>query len=350
MKTRNRTVTILRVVMPVVALFCIVVFPPWNGILAWIAPLPDTVEQQVDNAVDHGLDGIIVYVDQAGTAPVHYSAGWKNRAAQQPADPDALFKIASISKLYIAVAAAKLVNSQDLSLDGSLADYLPELAGRLANADRISLRMLIGHRSGIANFTDQEGFDWFSSSTGDAARLELVLDKPANFEPDADYGYSNTNYLLIGRILDETLGYDHQRYIHHEILAPLGLTHTFGLLGQTNIDDVVSGYYHPYEDDLRDIDYTTPGGSMVATAQDVGAFLRALTNGSLLNSDEQTLYSSLYDYNHTGWLPGYQSIARYHEDIDAVVVQFVNSTSSSGNAELVANVVYNRIVRLLRRQ
>lgn len=336
--------------MPVVALACIVVFPPWDGILAWMAPLPDTVEEQVDSAVDHGLDGIIVYVDQSGKAPVHYSAGWKNRAAQQPADPEALFKIASISKLYIAVAAAKLVHSQDLSLDVPLADYLPELAGRIENADRISLRMLIGHRSGIANFTDQDGFDWFTSSTGDAERLELVLDRPADFEPDADYGYSNTNYLLIGRILDKTLGYHHQRYIHNEILAPLGLTHTFGLLGQANIEDVVSGYYHPYEDDLRDIDFTTPGGSMVATAQDVGVFLRALSDGSLLNSDEQTLYSSIYDYNHTGWLPGYQSIARYHEDIDTVVIQFVNSTSGSGNAELTSNVVYSRIVRLLRRQ
>jgi hypothetical protein len=87
---------------------------------------------------------------------------------------------------------------------------------------------------------------------------------------------------------------------------------------------------------------------MVATAQDVGVFLRALNDGSLLNDDEQAIYSSIYEYGHKGWLLGYQSIARYHEDIDAVVIQFVNTTG--GDSELVALVVYGRIVRILRRQ
>ena len=87
---------------------------------------------------------------------------------------------------------------------------------------------------------------------------------------------------------------------------------------------------------------------MVATAQDVGIFLRALNNGSLLNDDEQAIYSSIYKYEHTGWLPGYQSIARYHKDVDTVVIQFVSTTG--GEMELVSNVVYNRIVQILHRE
>jgi hypothetical protein len=85
---------------------------------------------------------------------------------------------------------------------------------------------------------------------------------------------------------------------------------------------------------------------MVATARDVGVFLRALNEGSLLDEEEQAIYSSVYDLGHTGWLLGYQSIARYHEDIDAVVVQFINTTG--GDSELVSRVVYCRIVRILR--
>jgi D-alanyl-D-alanine carboxypeptidase len=157
MKRANR---ILRIVMPVVGIVCAVLFPPWDGILAWIEPLPDTVQQQVDAAVDHGLDGIIVYVDQAGKAPAFYCAGWKDRANQVPTDPKALFKIASLSKLYIATAVAKLVNDRILSLDVTLADHLPELAGRIEYADRITLRMLLQHRSGIPNYTDHNEFDW----------------------------------------------------------------------------------------------------------------------------------------------------------------------------------------------
>jgi len=78
--------------MPIVAIICVIVFPPWDGILAWVAPLPDRVQLQVEDAIGHGLDGIIVYVDQAGKAPVHYCAGWKDRANGVPADSMALFK------------------------------------------------------------------------------------------------------------------------------------------------------------------------------------------------------------------------------------------------------------------
>ena len=87
---------------------------------------------------------------------------------------------------------------------------------------------------------------------------------------------------------------------------------------------------------------------MIATAQDVGIFLRALNDGSLLNADEQAIYSSIYVYEHTGLLPGYSGIARYHKDIDTGVILFVNT--SGGNSWTALEMVYNRIVKILRRQ
>jgi D-alanyl-D-alanine carboxypeptidase len=71
-----------------------------------------------------------------------------------PTNPKALFKIASISKLYIAVAVTKLVGDGRLSLDKTLADYFPELVERIANAEKMTLRMMVQHRSGIPNYTD----------------------------------------------------------------------------------------------------------------------------------------------------------------------------------------------------
>lgn len=348
MQKNKRILLIVRIVMPIFGAICIAVFPPWGAIWAWLTPLPNTVQEQVDDAIDHGLDGIIVYVDQSGKAPALYSAGWKNRASEMSADPKALFKIASLSKLYIAVAAAKLVYSNSLSLDDSLADHLPELVGRIEYADQITLRMLLQHRSGIPNFTDHEEFDWSNPPPETSENLKLALDKPADFAPDTGYRYSNTNYLLLGDILDQVLGYSHHQYIENEILTPLGLTRTFGLLSQVDMRDVVSGYHYPYDVDFRDVDYINPGGSMVATAQDVGIFLRALNDGSLLNDNEQAIYSSVYEYEHTGWLLGYRSIARYHKDIDTVIVQFVNTTG--GETVALSNVVYGRIVRILRKK
>ena len=124
--TKNRRTTIIRLLLlisTIVSLF----FVPWILVKAWILPLPHTVQEQVDEAISHGFDGIIVYVDQAGKPPAFYTAGWKDRDNKIPAAPDSLFKIASISKLYTAVAITKMAREQRLSLDDLLIDHFPEL-------------------------------------------------------------------------------------------------------------------------------------------------------------------------------------------------------------------------------
>jgi D-alanyl-D-alanine carboxypeptidase len=334
--------------MPIIAVICIFIFAPWLAGCAYLKPLPKTVQEQVSDATHYDIDGIIVYVDKKGEAPAFYSAGWKNRQNEIPADPHALFKIASISKLYIAAAAAKLINTKQLSLDRTLSDYLPELAGRIENANQITLRMLLQHRSGIPNFIDDPKLPWENLPTETSGYLKFVLDKPADFKPDSQFRYSNTNYLLIGDILDKTLGYSHHKYIKKEILDPLKLTQTYSLLSEVDIESVASGYYIGYNEDLREQNFISPGGSMVATAEDVGTFLRALNDGSLLNSNEQAIYSSIYVYEHTGLLGGYSSIARYHKDIDTVVIQFVNT--SGGNSWMISEITYSRILKILHNQ
>jgi len=317
-------------------------FVPWILVKAWILPLPDTVHDQVNEAIDHGLDGIIVYVDEAGKPPVYYTAGWHDRKNKIPANPQALFKIASISKLYTAVAITKLVNDKRLSLDKTLADYFPELVGRIENAEKITLRLMVQHRSGIPNYTDHSGY-WENPPKSSKGRLELALDLPANFEPDEDHGYSNTNYLLLSELMDMVLGYSHFQYIRTEILIPLELNNTFRSHSEVNIDNVMSGYHvgHPY-------DLKTDENGMLASIEDVGIFLRALNDGSIFEEGEQAIYSSIYEYEHSGWVPGYQSFAEYHEDINAVVILFNNTTDSELYLWNLAEIVYSRIVKIIR--
>lgn len=339
---KRNMILLLRVLASVAVVTSVAVFVPWTLLLAWLAPLPDTVQEQLDDAVGHGLDGIIVYVDRADSEPETLTAGWKDRDARLPAEPGALFKIASINKLYIAVAAAKLVSEQMMSLDDTLADHLPQLAGRIEHADKITLKLMLKHRSGIPNFTDHPDFPWTNPPKTSGESLSFVLDEPAVFEPDSDYAYSNTNYLLVSEIIDKALGYAHQRYIKAEILRPLGLANTFESMEYVDKRDMMSGYSVGYDADIKNNDF----GSMIATAEDVGIFLRALNDGSLLDDDEQAIYSSVYGFEHTGLLPGYSSIARYHADIDAVVVQFVNT--SGGDTWALTEIVYGRIVDILR--
>ncbi|MBU3003201.1 serine hydrolase domain-containing protein [Paraglaciecola arctica] len=342
---KNRTKLIFRVIL-LSSTFISMFFVPWILVWAWILPLPNTVQEQLVEALDHDLDGIIVYVDQAGKPAEFYAAGWHDRKKEIPAYPQAIFKIASITKLYVAVATAKLVKAERLSLDKTLAEYFPELKDRIENADKITLKMMLQHRSGIPNFVDHPDF-WIKPPKNKQETLDYALDLPADFEPDKGYGYSNTNYMLISDLIDKVVGYPHQQYIRQEILQPLGLKNTFGSLDELSeqqIEQLMSGYYVGVDKDFK----TENTGLMLATAEDVGIFLRALNDGSVFNEGEQEIYSSVYVYKHTGLLVGYQSFAEYHKDIDTVVVQFNNTTDFNGYEWNLAEIIYARILKILR--
>lgn len=339
MKQTKRILRIAIVIASIGSLY----FVPWILVKAWILPLPDTVQEQLDDAIGYGFDGMIVYVDQAGKPPEFYASGWHDRKNKIPAYPQAVFKIASITKLYVAVATSKLVNAGRLSLDTTLAEYFPELAGRIEYSDKITLRMMLQHRSGIPNFVDHPDY-WKIPHKSRQETIDYGLDLPADFEPGEDYGYSNTNYMLIEDLIDKTLGYPHQQYIREVILNPLGLKNTFGSLSEVDIDKVMSGYYVGVDEDFK----YEETGLMLATAEDVGIFLRALNDGSVFNEGEQEIYSSIYEYEHTGLLVGYQSIAKYHKDMDMVLIQFNNTSNFDGYDWNLAEIIYSRIVKILR--
>ena len=237
---------------------------------------------------------------------------------------------------------SKLVNDKRLSLDKTLADYFPELVGRIENAEKITLRLMVQHRSGIPNYTSNLAF-WEDEEENGKETLEYALDLPASFAPDKGYEYSNTNYLLLRRIINQVVGYSHFQYIQEEILIPLKLKNTFASLSEVNIDDVMSGYYVGIEDDFK-----TNENGMLATAEDVGIFLRALNDGSVFDEGEQEIYSSIYVYEHGGLVLGYQSLAEYHKDIDTIVIQFINTTNFDGYDWNLSEIIINRIVKILR--
>jgi D-alanyl-D-alanine carboxypeptidase len=341
--TKKKSIRIIRILLflgTIISLY----FVPWPIVKAWVMPLPNTIQEQVDKAADYGFDGIIVCINKKGNQSKFYTSGYKNRENKIPADPNALFKIASVGKLYNAVAIVKLVSDGKLSLAKTLADYLPELKSRIEYADKITLSMLVKHRSGIPNYTDTYMY-WAAPKETADENLALVLDLPANFKPDEDYEYSNTNYLLLDKIMNRVLGFGTFQYIQEEILNPLNLKHTFGSIQDVNIDDVMSGYYVGYDKDLK----TDNIGSILATADDLSKFIRALNDGSVFRDEkEQEIYSSIYKYEHTGLIPGYQTIAKYHKDIDAAVIQFTNTVNFDGYNWNMSEIMYNRIIKILR--
>ncbi|MFC3095234.1 class A beta-lactamase-related serine hydrolase [Alteromonas sediminis] len=330
----------MRVTAAIVTLASIYLLAPWKQALYYLYPLPSSMEGVVEEIIEQDIDGVIVYIKQKDKPAQMYAAGWHNRQARIPAYPQALFKIASIAKLYDAAAVAKLVADNKLSLQGTLSDYLPELGERIQFADSITLEMLVQHRSGIPNFTDHPSFNWGESSLD---VMSLVLDMPADFEPGEDYAYSNSNYLLLQTIMTAVLGYSYERYIEKVMLEPLGLTQTYFSVSNVPSSQLMSGYHVGYEDDFKFLDQ-----GYVATAEDVGIFVQALNDGTLFSEQESKIYSSLYEYEHTGWVLGYISVVKYHPALDATVVLFINTTGEE--TILYRDILYGRIVDLLAKQ
>lgn len=319
-------------------------FVPWLLVKAWLLPLPNTVQAEVNQAVEYGFEGVIVYVDKANITPQYYTAGWHNRELKIPTRPDALFKIASIGKLYNAVAVTKLVSKGRLDLDKSLAQYLPELSTRIENAHKITLRHLVQHKSGIPNYTNAPNF-WAAPTQSYQESLDLILDKAANFKPGEDYEYCNTNYLLINKIMDNELGYNNFLFTKKEILAPLGLTNTFSSLAEVDLEKVMSGYHLGHEFDLKTDEF-----GMLATAKDLGTFIRALNDGSLFKDGEKEIYNSIYKYEHSGWVPGYQSFAAYNHELDAIIITFYNTTDPKLYYWNLSEIINSRIVKILEKE
>ena len=104
----------------------------------------------------------------------------------------------------------------------------------------------------------------------------------------------------------------------------------------------MSGYYVGYKEDVKARDY-----GMLATAEDVGKFLRALNNGSIFDEGEAELYP--YVFGHGGLVIGYQSLAEYDKDLDTVVVQFINTTDFDGYEWNLSEITISRIFKILRK-
>jgi D-alanyl-D-alanine carboxypeptidase len=203
--------------------------------------------------------------------------------------------------------------------------------------------MMLQHRSGIPNFVDHSDY-WQNPPKNKRKTLEYVLDLLATFDPEKDYGYSNTNYRLISDLIDKVLGYSHQQYIKKEILIPLQLDNTFGSISEVDLEDVMSGYYLGIESHMK----TEHPCIMIAAAQDVGMFLRALNDASVFDEGEQKIYSSIYEYEHGGLVLGYQSLAEYHKDMDSVVIQFISTTNFDGYNWNLSGIVIISIVKILK--
>lgn len=171
-----------------------------------------------------GIPGMTVALAKKGTILYVQGYGVSDLSTSQMTQPKVIFEIGSITKQFTAALIMKLQEQGQLHVDDSIAIYLPEYNFPSA----ITLRMMLTHTSGLANFTDfpQLG-DWVKHGVSEATVLTAVSQMPLQFQPGTQYSYSNSNFFALGTIIEKLSGQSYGADLEQYIFQPLGLKNTY---------------------------------------------------------------------------------------------------------------------------
>lgn len=309
--------------------------------------------------VGAGAPGAEVLIEDGSSTTV-ILAGFADPQRKEPVLATDHFRVGSITKSFVATVVLQLVAEGKLSLADTVEQRLP---GLVPKGNGITVRELLQHTSGLYDYAADArvyspylqgnlGYSWTPRRL-----VAIAVSHKPHFRPGARWSYSNTNYLLLGLIVEavtrDTLGNELRR----RIILPLGLHQTSFEAGPHIAAPAAHGYYNG-------IDVTTLSGSpywaagaIVSTAADVARFYQALFGGKLLHPEqlkamETTVNAGASDYGlgleetstpcgkawgHDGLVPGYTSFARSSRDgRHQIVVLSTSTTLPSGRKVQVA--------------
>lgn len=186
-----------------------------------------------------GVEDATVLVAKDGVPVFRGSVGLANREWNIKSDPQVVYRIGSITKQVVATAILQLAAAHKLSLDESIATYLPDSPPAWR---AVTVRHLLLHTSGIANFTALPEFDgrtWTYKTADDVIRL--VRDRPLEGAQGAAFSYDNTGYVLLGRIVETVSGESLGKYLSAQVFGPLGMRHS-GFVSDKVLPHRATGY------------------------------------------------------------------------------------------------------------
>lgn len=269
---------------------------PLAGLGQQAAAAADPVGEAVSGLTEEGFPAAVAYA-RDGDQDTTYAAGVADTATGREATAGDRFRIASSTKAFTATVLLQLAGEGRLSLDDSLAQWLPDvLTGNGYQPERITLRQLLNHTSGVHDPATTPEFFAPYLEEGDRAHVitprEVIERAEAHgpdFAPGTDVAYSNTGYLLAGLVIERATGHPVETEIARRVLEPLGLHDT----SLPRTDPFLHGpHLHGYDLAGQDMTVFSPSydwtaGAMVSTVSDLARFQRALFDGELLPPAQQ---------------------------------------------------------------
>ncbi|WP_421753841.1 serine hydrolase domain-containing protein [Croceimicrobium sp.] len=280
---------------------------------------------------------------------VYYEASF-GQASPTKDEGAKLYRIGSISKTFTATMVMKAIEEGELSLDRKLSEWFP----KIPNADQISIKMMLGHRSGIHNFTDDDSYlQIMEKEQSREAMLSRFASMEPDFTPDSDFSYSNTNYVLLSYILEDIYQQPIANLLIEKIADPLKLKNTYFYSADARKKGEQESFY--WTGEWTKASNTHPSvplgaGGIVSSTGELCQFMRALQSGKILdkssvgqmkNGKEPGLalfYYPFYShsaYGHNGGIDGFVSHASYMAADDLAVAVCLNGSQYPLNQLLI---------------
>jgi len=307
-----------------------------------------------------GVPGFVVSWKAPGQHRLDLAYGTGNLESGAPVQTDQVFRIGSLTKTFTGAAVLKLAESGRINLDAPISQYLGTFG--YPPLQRISVRHLLNMSSGLAEYLDEEFVT--SKVLADPTRTfspeellqEAFAAAPALlFSPGSEFRYTNTNYILLGLLIERVSGDSYQDYISTVFLDPLGLTRTRVETGPAAPSELARGYMDfvtgrgengRYNDwTVIDMSYVWAAGCMTSSARDVAYWMETLAKGELV---AQHLWPDLYGgtpipgggvyaagimvgrshmgIGHNGTVIGYHADA-WHNPVSGVTVSVLSNTN-----------------------
>ncbi|MFC8845020.1 serine hydrolase domain-containing protein [Streptomyces griseoincarnatus] len=328
-------------------------------------PAPDVaaVAAVHRTALSQGAPGALTRIDE-GPRSYHVATGEADTAAHTPMDTGRRFRVGSVSKTFTTVVLLQLAAEGKIDLDAPANRYLP----RPLPDERITVRHLLSHRSGLYDYTNDmfhntvPGFEAVRNKVFSYQELiDLSTAKPLNNTPGAAYSYSNTNFVALGAIVEHVTGTPVATHYQRRILTPLRLRNTSYVHPRTTISGTYArGYLRQDDTTLPLVDSTEQtvswaqsAGAVISNARDLNRFFSALLSGKLLPEEQlremttmvpvtadgkqsyglglrgRTLSCGTTVYGHTGTVQGYYTYAFTTSDGRRSMASLAN-TSNNG--------------------
>jgi D-alanyl-D-alanine carboxypeptidase len=313
------------------------------------------LQRRLDAVVAAGAPGAMLLV-RDGDRTIRLTSGNGNLRPKTPMRAGDRFRVGSITKTFVATVVLQLVAERKLGLEDTVARWLP---GVVPDGERITVRQLLNHTSGLFAFGGDR--DFVTQASRHPLRVwtpreivAIATGHPPTFAPGAGWSYSDTNYYVLGLIVETATGRSLAGELRRRILAPLRLRAT-SLPTQPGIAERhAHGYFlRP----LQDVTVGSPSvqwaaGALVSTAGDLARFFRALLGGRLVRPDLLRLMETTVAarqlgpgnayglglqrvpepcgafWGHAGGSPGYVAHALNSRDGSHQVVVLVNATGA----------------------